>query len=154
MTLELRPISICNLDEIVELYRAMILENSRFDPQLLKAPTDSRALRNMLQFSFDIENAIFFMASAYGKAVGFIDSTRFIQEGGDAWYIKGLYLSAPFREPRNYVSMIYRVEKDASEKGVRKMISRAMLPDTNYGQIWEMAGYSPDDGKWLKTLNQ
>ena len=60
--LEIKSLSICNFEEAVGLYKKMIEKNVDHDERLKNTDIDDRSLRNMLQYCFDIENALFFVA--------------------------------------------------------------------------------------------
>lgn len=149
---EIRLLSICNTEDAINLYRLMIDEYKNTDIRLQKVSTDEKALRNLLQFSFDIENCLFFLLYINNEAVGFIDSSRVITEQTNSWYIKAVYLLENFRIFKNFEILINRTEKEIHQKNVKSIISTAIPFDDRTNAFWESLDYIIDDKKRTKLL--
>jgi len=151
--LELRQLSICNCDDAVELYRKMIEENRKKDIRLTNIGTDDRSMRNLLQYSFDTENNLFFIAYNRNIPVGFIDSTRVVREGLKAeWYIKSVYLLGEYRDPKSFASLVYKIEKIVKLKNIRSVFSNALMQSNEINTMWEHIGYTVEQEKRVKFL--
>ncbi len=151
--LELRQLSICNSDDAVELYRKMIEENRKKDVRLANIPTDDRSIRNLLQYSFDIENNLFFVVYARNIPVGFIDSTRVFKEGmKDEWYIKSVFLEDEYQDPKAFACMVYKIEKLAKLKKIESVFSNSLMQNNEINTMWEHIGYTVEQEKRVKFL--
>ncbi len=151
--LELKQLSICNCDDAVALYRLMIEENRRKDVRLAGLTTDDRSMRNLLQYSFDTENNLFFVAYNRNIPVGFIDSTRVVREGLKAeWYIKSVYLLPEYRDPRSFSALVYKIEKLAKQKQIPSVFSNALMQSNEINTMWEHIGYTVEQDKRIKFL--
>lgn len=149
---ELKPLSICNLDTAIAFYRDMIEEYRHRDPRLANVDTDDKSLRNMLQYSFDIENDLFLILYIHGKAVGFIDSARVAQDGGEeSWFIKSVYLVPEYRETRNFELLVGTVEREVRKRGIRTVFSTALIEDDRANSLWESAGFTIEPKRRVKT---
>lgn len=150
---ELKPLSICNLEIAVDFYRKMIEENRHRDARLKNVETDDKSLRNMLQFSFDIENCLFFILYVHGRPVGFIDSARALEEGSEpSWYIKAVYLLPEFRDLENFRLMVHKVEREAQKKGIAEIFSTALIDDGEANAFWEELDFNVSPKKRTKQL--
>lgn len=151
--IELKSLSICNIDPVVGLYRVMIEEARAQDLRLEHVESDDRSIRNLLQYSFDIENNLFFIAYLHGSPIGFIDSTR-VSEGSraDEWYIKSVFLLPGHRDAPFFDALVYRVEKEARQKGISRIFSNALMDSDEINALWESIGYELDEGKRYKAL--
>jgi len=150
---EMKPLSICNLETAVILYRDMIEECQIIDPRLKNVNTDSKPLRNMLQPAFDIENSLFFILYVHGAPAGFIDSARVETDGGpDAWYIKSLYLLPGYRERQYYAMMEHRIEREVRQRGIMDLFSTVLIGDDETDSLWEDLGYTLETDKRTKNL--
>ncbi len=151
--LELRQLSICNCDDAVALYRMMIEENKKKDIRLANIPTDDRSMRNLLQYSFDVENNLFFVAYARNIPVGFIDSARVFREGiRDEWYIKSVYLFPEYRDSRSFSAMVYKIEKLVKLKKIGSVFSNALMQNMEINSLWEHIGYMNEQDRRVKFL--
>ncbi len=151
--IETRPLGICNLDEAIGLYRQMIGEYAHQDARLARVETDDRSLKSMLQYSFDVEDELFFVAYAHAEAVGFIDSSRILVDGGaDEWYIKAVYLTERFRSLERFAQLVSRVEREVRSRGVGLIFSNALMDDNEANTLWESLGYEIGDRRRTKTL--
>lgn len=151
--LELRQLSICNCDGAVDLYRKMIEENRKKDIRLASIKTDDRSIRNLLQYSFDTENNLFFVACSRNVPVGFIDSTLVLKAGsGGEWYIKSVYLVPEYRDPKSFAAMVYRVEKEAKRKKIALVFSNALMQSNEVNTLWENIGYTLEQDRRVKVL--
>lgn len=149
---EIRLLSICNTEDAIDLYRLMIDEYKDTDSRLQKVSTDEKSLRNLIQFSFDIENCLFFLLYINNEAVGFIDSSRVITEKKPSWYIKAVYFLEKFRIFKNFEILINRTEKEIHQKNVQSIISTAIPFDDRTNAFWESLEYIIDDKKRTKLL--
>ncbi len=151
--LELKQLSICNYTSAVELYRKMIEENRVFDERLRNLDTDDKSIRKLLQYSYDTENNLFFLAYQRNSAVGFIDSTRVTKDNGpDEWYIKAVYLAPEYRSSKNFEFMVYKTEKLVRQKGVKNIFSNALMENNEANTLWENLGYTIESDKRTKGL--
>jgi len=151
--IELKSLSICNIDPVVGLYRVMIEETRARDNRLAHVETDDRSIRNLLQYSFDIENNLFFVAYLHNSPIGFIDSARVSEgHGADEWYIKSVFLLPGHCDEPFFDALVYRVEKEVRQKGVSRIFSNALMDSDEINTLWESIGYEIDEGKRYKTL--
>ncbi len=150
---EIKLLSICDFDEAVELYKRMVLENKKFDRRIAGVDVDDRTIRNILQFSFDIENDLFYLAYFHNKPIGFIDSTRLIVEGkDDEWYIKAVYLDPEYRGSDFFEHLVQKVEREARQKGIKTIFSNALIDYPEINTLWSGIGYTLRDGRREKEL--
>lgn len=150
---EIKLLSICDFDEVVELYKQMVLENKLFDRRLAGVEVDDRTIRNILQFSFDIENDLLYVAFFHNKPVGFIDSTRLVAEGkDDEWYIKSVYLDTEYRDPWYFEQLVQKVEREVRQRGITVIFSNALIDNREINTLWEGIGYTLRDGRREKEL--
>lgn len=151
--LDIQPLSVCNLDEVVDLYYRMLIESREYENKEKDIKILDREIRNILQYRFDFENTLFFVGYLRNKAVGFIDSTRLIVENRrDEWYIKTVYLKPDFREINNYRQLVYKVEKEAKLLNVTAFFSNESIEDSELNAIWEELGYTLADNRRTKKL--
>ena len=152
--LEIKPLSICNFEEVVGLYKKMIEKNIGHDERLRNIDLDDRSLRNMLQYSFDIEDVLFFVAYSHNVPIGFIDSTRVSQDAlGDEWYIKSVYLQGEFKATNYFQQLVMRVEKEVRQKSIHVIYSTALLDDDEANELWESVGYVLEKKRRVKVLS-
>ena len=151
--LEIKPLSICNFGEVVGLYRKMIEDNIDHDERLKNIDIDDRSLRNMLQYSFDIENALFYVAYLRNMPIGFIDSVRISRDDNkDEWYIKSIYLEAEFRGSNFFQQLVLKVEKEVRNKSIACIFSNSLIDDDEANKLWENLGYILEGKKRIKVL--
>ena len=151
--LEIKSLSICNFEEIVGLYKKMIEENIDHDKRLKNIDIDDRSLRNMLQYSFDIENALFYVAYLRNMPIGFIDSVRISRDDNkDEWYIKSIYLEAEFRGSNFFQQLVLKVEKEVRNKSIACIFSNSLIDDDEANKLWENLGYILEGKKRIKVL--
>ena len=151
---EIKPLSICNFDEVVGLYKKMIEVNIGHDERLKNIDMDDRSLRNILQYSFDIEDDLFFVAYSHNVPIGFIDSTRVNQDAlGDEWYIKSVYLQGEFKATNYFQQLVMRVEKEVRQKSIHVIYSTALLDDDEANELWESVGYVLEKKRRVKVLS-
>ncbi len=151
--IETKPLGICNLDEAVALYRELIGEYAHADARLARVATDERSLKSMLQYSFDVEDDLFLLAYARAEAVGFVDSSRILVDGGeDEWYIKAVYLREPYRSLERFAQLVSRVEREVFARGVRLVFSNALMEDNEANTLWESLGYEIGERRRVKVL--
>jgi len=152
--LEIKSLSICNFEEAVGLYKKMIEKNVDHDERLKNTDIDDRSLRNMLQYCFDIENALFFIAYSRNNPIGFIDSTRINQDDSeDEWYIKSVYLETEFWGSNYFQQLVMKVEKEARQKSIRTIFSNSLVDDDEANDRWENAGYTLEGKRRIKVLS-
>jgi len=152
--LEIKSLSICNFEEIVGLYKKMIEENIDHDKRLKNIDIDDRSLRNMLQYGFDIDNALFYVAYLRKTPIGFIDSTRVSQDDhGDEWYIKAVFLDAEFRGGNYFQQLVMKVEKEVKKKSIRFIFSNSLIDNDKANDLWENIGYTLEGKKRVKDLS-
>ena len=151
---EIKPLSICNFDEVVGLYKKMIEVNIGHDERLKNIDMDDRSLRNILQYSFDIEDDLFFVAYSHNVPIGFIDSTRVSQDAlGDEWYIKAVFLDAEFRGGNYFQQLVMKVEKEVKKKSIRFIFSNSLIDNDKANDLWENIGYTLEGKKRVKDLS-
>lgn len=151
--LEIKPLSICNFEEVVGLYRNMIEENIGQDERLKNIDIGDRSLRNMLQYSFDIEDDLFYVAYSHNAPIGFIDSTRVSKDGHeDEWYIKSVYLKVEFRGYNYFQQLVLKVEKEVRQKLIHVLFSNSLIDDDEANGIWESVGYILEGKRRIKVL--
>lgn len=152
---ELKQLSICNLDDAVILYRLMIEENRQFDDRLRHLETDDHSIRNLLKYSFDIENDLVYIAYLHNERVGFIDSARVSQDNGqDEWYIKAVYLLPLCRDPKYFEILVNKIERSVEQKGIQLVFSNALMENSEVNRFWESAGYELTGNRRVKLLKQ
>lgn len=150
---EIKLLSICDFDEAVELYKRMVLENKQFDRRLAGVEVDDRTIRNILQFSFDIENDLFYLAFFRNEPIGFIDSTRLVAEDkDDEWYIKSVYLDPEYRDSDFFEKLVEKVEREVRQRGIKVIFSNALIDNREINTLWEGIGYTLRDGRRVKEL--
>jgi len=155
MSAEVRQLSICNIDEAVELYRAMLNSSSRSAESLAHLADDDRAIRNLFQLSFDIDNALCFVLYFHNTPIGFIDSSRLMRDGEfDEWYIKALYVLPEYRTAILFEQLLHRVEREAIALGVHIIRAAVYPPDMQNLLFWEGAGYQVEEGKAWKNIGE
>lgn len=155
MSAETRLLSICNVDETVELYRAMLNSAAHSGESLAHLAGDDRSIRNLLQLSFDIDNALFFVLYFHNTPVGFIDSSRVIREKGiDEWYIKALFLLPEYRIITFFEQLVHRVEREAEALGLHIIRAAVYPPDMQNRLMWEGAGYQVEENKAWKYIGE
>ncbi len=155
MSAETRLLSICNIDETVELYRAMLNSAPHSGESLAHLAGDDRSIRNLLQLSFDIDNALFFVLYFHNTPIGFIDSSRVIRENGsDEWYIKALFLLPEYRIITFFEQLVHRVEREAESLGLHTIRAAVYPPDMQNRLLWEGAGYQVEEMKAWKHIGE
>ncbi len=151
--IEIKSLSICNFDDAVVLYREMIGEYAHADARLANVKTDDRSLKSILQYSFDVEDDLFFLAYAHGEPIGFIDSARMLVDGGeDEWYIKAVFLKERFRSLERFGQLVSRVEREVRSRGVGLIFSNALMGDGEANALWESLGYEIGERRRTKSL--
>jgi len=149
---EIKPLSICNLEEVIGLYKKMIKENIGDERKADTIDFEDRSLRNMLQYSFDIENDLFYVAYSRNIPIGFIDSTRVCLDGkDDEWYIKSVYLETEFRAKNYFQQLVMKVEKEARQKSIHTIFSNSLIDDNEADDLWESLGYNFEGKRRVKV---
>lgn len=149
---EVKPLSICNLDEVVALYRRKVDEDASRDPHVGRAGVDERAIRNLLQYRFDIENDVFLVSFQRERAVGFVDSVRAPGDGIEAsWYVKAAYLDPECRDEGHFESLVRVLEREVRRRGVGTVYANRSA-DESADALWEGAGYEAEDDRLVKSL--
>ena len=132
----------------------MIEENIDHDERLKNIDISDRSIRNMLQYSFDIEDDLFYVAYSRNIPVGFIDSTRVSQDDqGDEWYIKSVYLESEFRGTNYFQQLVMRVEKEVRQKSIGFIFSNALMDNDESNNLWEGVGYILEGKRRIKVLS-
>lgn len=149
---EVKALSICNLDEVVALYRRKVDEDASRDPRVGRAGVDERAIRNLLQYRFDIENDVFLVSFLRDDAVGFVDSVRAPGEGIEAsWYVKAAYLVPECRDDGHFEALIRVLEREVRRRGVGTVYANRSS-DESATSLWEAAGYEVEGDRLVKSL--
>lgn len=143
----------CNQDIAAELYRRMIDEYRERDPRFGDYRTDDKSIANLLSYSLDVEDNLFYLAFMRAEAIGFIDSTRIRQDtGAESWYVKSVYLSGPYRSFWYFDMLLQKLEGAVCQKGIRTIFSTALIDDPRANDLWSEAGYVIEQGRRVKEL--
>ena len=143
----------CNRDIAAELYRNMIDEYRERDPRFGDYKTDDKSIANLLAYSLDVEDNLFYLAFMHAEAIGFIDSTRIRQDTGEeSWYVKSVYLTEPYRSFWYFDMLLQKLESAVGQKGIRTIFSTALLDDPRANDLWNEAGYVIEKDRRVKDL--
>jgi GNAT superfamily N-acetyltransferase len=142
-----------NRDIAAELYRNMIDEYRERDPRFGDYRTDDKSIANLLAYSLDVEDNLFYLAFRHAEAIGFIDSTRIRQDtGAESWYVKSVFLIKPYRSFWYFDMLLQKLESAVAQKGVRTIFSTAFLDDSRANDLWNEAGYVIEKDRRIKEL--
>lgn len=154
MKAEYRLLDLSRMDDAIPLYRSMVRENAPADERLGRLSTDDSSLRDLLRFSLDPEEDLFFLAYEKDRAIGFVDCSRIHREGGKpAWFVKSIFMEEAFRGADAFASLMGKLEDSVRERGGRELVSSALPGDPVAEALWAGIGYAREGGVRIKRLS-
>ena len=143
-----------NRDIAAEFYKKMIDESRQADSRLAEYKTDDKSIGNLLAYSLDTEDNLFYLAFMHSEPIGFIDSTRIVQENGkESWYIKSVYLLEQYRTSWYFDMLLKKLEGTVRQKGIRTIFNTSLMDDPRANELWSAAGYTIEQNRRVKELS-